>query len=417
MSIFFEAYREKQMLKSIAYLVGGVGGAQLLNLLVSPVLSRLYVPHDFGIMGIYVSLVLLFGALSSLSLHFALPIEKDKENAKVLLSLSGLLPIAFLILGFIAVSFLYYFQFDFDLSGMIFLLPISILFMAYQGVFEQWNSRSEKHSVTAGVAFGQSLLVNLLKILFGVLGFSYGLVLGQSFLGVVGALVCVWYIYKYGIGFDYNRLRKSFSLNIDYVHYRTPQVLLSSFAQALPVLAFGVIYDPDVVGFFVLAKAIVSAPALIFGNAVGNVVAPRLGTIAGMPQFGCEYRKPMFYMLLIGVPSVVVFFFIAEWLFSLVYGDEWMQAGSQAVWLSVWYLAFMVVRPAIVAVAIVEAQKELLIIELFTLILKSISLYFSYIFDIDAVVALAIYSIINVFHYFLIPLLVERKLLIDRRKS
>lgn len=406
------------MLRSILYLVGGVGGAQLLNLIASPVLSRLYSPHDFGVMGIYVSLVLLFGALSSLSLHFALPVEKNKEDAKVLLSLSGLLPVVFLILGFITVSFLYYFRFDFDfdLEALIFLLPVSILFMAYQGVFEQWNSRNEKHSVTAAVAFGQSFLVNLLKILFGVLGFSYGLVLGQSFLGVVGALVCVWYIHKHGVAFDYNKLRESFSSNIDYVLYRTPQVLLSSFAQALPVLVFGMIYEPDVVGFFVLAKAIVSAPALLLGNAVGNVLAPKLGAVAGDVVFAQAYRKPMLYMFLAGLPCVVAFFFVAEWLFSFVYGQEWREAGAQAAWLSVWYLAFMVVRPAIVAIAIVGVQKELLLVEVLMLALKAISLYIGYLFDISAINALAIYSVINVLHYFSMPLLVERKLRSDEKE-
>ena len=72
-------------------------------------------------------------------------------------------------------------------------------------------------------------------------------------------------------------------------------------------------------------------------------------------------------------------------------------------------------RPAIVAIAVVGAQKELLIFEFFSLIIKTISLFFAYVFNIDALLALAIYSIINVFHYFSIPLLVERKLLITGR--
>ena len=76
---------ERTFRRDVGTLLVGSLIAQVLALLILPVLTRLYEPGDFGLLGKYRALVGALGTLSLLryDLAIALP-EKDKEGVQVL---------------------------------------------------------------------------------------------------------------------------------------------------------------------------------------------------------------------------------------------------------------------------------------------------------------------------------------------
>ena len=50
-------------LKAVSVLMGGTAFAQLLSVLITPLLTRLYSPNDFALLAIYISLHAIFSVI------------------------------------------------------------------------------------------------------------------------------------------------------------------------------------------------------------------------------------------------------------------------------------------------------------------------------------------------------------------
>ncbi|MDC4533125.1 polysaccharide biosynthesis protein, partial [Acinetobacter baumannii] len=75
-------------LKAVSVLVGGTAFAQLVGLICLPILTRLYSPEDYAVLGIYVAIVSILSVIACLRLEIAIPIPEKDAEAKSLLILS-----------------------------------------------------------------------------------------------------------------------------------------------------------------------------------------------------------------------------------------------------------------------------------------------------------------------------------------
>src|SRR5690606_21592699 len=73
--------------RNVAVLAGGTALGQLLTIAASPVLTRLYDPADFGVLGVYAALLTTITTVASLRYELAIPVSDDEEEAASLLVL------------------------------------------------------------------------------------------------------------------------------------------------------------------------------------------------------------------------------------------------------------------------------------------------------------------------------------------
>jgi O-antigen/teichoic acid export membrane protein len=70
---------KNSFIRSVSVLVGGTATAQVISILASPVLTRLYTTEDFGLLAVYGSIIGIVGVIASLRYELAIPIaETDK---------------------------------------------------------------------------------------------------------------------------------------------------------------------------------------------------------------------------------------------------------------------------------------------------------------------------------------------------
>ena len=85
--------------------MSGTALAQAIPLALSPILTRLYSPEDFGLLAIYMSIAALGGAVVSLKYDLAIIIpEKDEDSANIT-ALSILISFIISLLVFIIILF------------------------------------------------------------------------------------------------------------------------------------------------------------------------------------------------------------------------------------------------------------------------------------------------------------------------
>ena len=97
--------RHAEFLKSVITLVTGTTIAQVIPFLVAPVLTRLYLPEDFGLLALFLSVAGFLSIISTLQYESAILLPKDEIDAINLVALCLIITLLVTFLSFIIVLF------------------------------------------------------------------------------------------------------------------------------------------------------------------------------------------------------------------------------------------------------------------------------------------------------------------------
>lgn len=148
--------------RSVGLLVGGTAGAQVLTVLVSPVLTRLYTAEDFGVLAVYASVLSLILVVASLRYELAIPLPEDDLDAVNLTALGFFL--VFLLTFFTACAVWLSGEYIIrmlnasQLKPYLWLLPLSVFFGGIYGLFRYWSVRIKTFGAVAKTSLQQALV-------------------------------------------------------------------------------------------------------------------------------------------------------------------------------------------------------------------------------------------------------------------
>ena len=131
--------KKSLFLKNIATLASGTVIALIIPILMAPILTRIYLPEDYGLLGVFMSITSLTGILAVLQLSQAVIIsESDEERMKIVSSAMTInLFVAFLVL--ILVFFLNNYIISFfkspELKYILYLAPVQIILAGFSSLF------------------------------------------------------------------------------------------------------------------------------------------------------------------------------------------------------------------------------------------------------------------------------------------
>src|SRR5690606_13174978 len=106
--------------------------AQVISMLLAPIITRIYGPEAYGMMGTFMAIISIFTPIAALTYPIAIVLPKSNEDAKGLVRLSLLITIGVTVLSFlIIISFYDYivnlFQLE-EVASFLLLIPLAILF-------------------------------------------------------------------------------------------------------------------------------------------------------------------------------------------------------------------------------------------------------------------------------------------------
>lgn len=105
----FGLYKIKNLFKSnfvrsISILAGGTAFAQGITVLAAPILTRIYTPSEFGVLGVFAALLGIIVVISSLRYELAIPLPKSDGAAANVLAVSLVCLLAVTVITLIAVA-------------------------------------------------------------------------------------------------------------------------------------------------------------------------------------------------------------------------------------------------------------------------------------------------------------------------
>lgn len=407
-------------------IAGSSALAQVINALLSPVITRIYTPEEYGLLAVYSSVLGIFIFIASLRYDWAIPIAKDDEEAINIFALAFLILILItflfaLVLFFIGDQFLNLLDAN-EINNYKYLLPIGLFFAGFYEIIKQWNFRFRNYKEISKTRINQSVAQNISKIGLGLLNFGgLGLIIG----GVLGQSVGITTLSKPLIK------RKSLLLEIKstkvlwvakrykkFAYFATPSQFLTSFVIQMPVLFLGYLYGVDIVGFYGLSNSIINIPTNLIGSSVSNVFYSESASLGNdnpekIKQLSFKLFKKL---LLIGVIPFLTLLILGPWLFSFIFGDSWYQAGVFASTLSIMSYSNLVFSPVSRIYEIFEKQDISLYLSILSFALLLFVFIISYFLKLNPTITILIYSVTKSFVY-LITYLVAQKILNDEIKN
>lgn len=402
-----------RVVRSVVIVAGGTAGAQAISLAFSPILTRLYSPEAFGMLGTFLAIFAVMAPLAAFSYPMAIVLPKRDKDAICLAQLSialGLLNaclIAGLLLGWgdalISVIGLE------PITPFMLLLPLAMTFSAVLTVAMQWVIRKKRFAFKAKIGIIQSLLVNSLKAGLGVVLPQAGVLILVTTLGsglhalmlykrnTTGANSTYSLSHTFETLSTYRRLAVQYK---DYAFFRTPQATLNAASQGLPVVILAANFGAATAGLYALSRMVLEAPAKLLGHSVVTVLYPRINEAA---IAGEDITRLIFMatMALLGIGSLLFggLMVLGPELFGWVFGDEWRQAGSFAQWLALWALMSFAARPCVAAIPVLRLERFFLLHEIVSAVVRCLALFMGAMVWDSAIIAIALFSLANVLSY------------------
>ena len=385
MKVFISKYIKSEFSKNILTLFTGSVIAQAIPIIASFYLARIFSPSDFGEFGIFNAIIGISIVISTLRFEYAIVLPEKEEDAKGLLSLSISFAILFFLLA-TAITFLLDKSFlqlivkntkNYDIQSWLYFVPIAILSVACYQIFNYWSTREKTFKKNAVSKIIQTTVIVAFSILFGHLQMgARGLIMAY----IIGQLAStIFLVYTTSKGktffkresFQLDKLTSSFRQHKDFAYINTPHALVSSLQENGIVFLIGYFFSSAALGFYSFALRIVATPMGIVSSSLYQVFYPHAAKLfnekGNLSELVLNTLKRMF---LFGLPIFTAFFFMAPWLFKVLFGEKWLEAGEIAQILTPWLFLNFVVTPVSSIPLIVRKQRVAFIIQLFDIIFK-----------------------------------------------
>ena len=397
---------KKPFVRNVATVATGTAAAQAIGIAFSPIITRLYGPEAFGLLGTFSALVMVITPISALCYPIAVVLPKRDEDAKALAKLSayislGIALIVTLVLV-IAGDWLLKLVGSEAISAFKFLIPVNILFAAWLQISQQWTIRKKLFKVKAKADILQAAFVNAIK---SGIGLFHPLASVLIIFSTIGHAFHTAMLYL-GIKKDSSITQpsnpvqsKTPIVNIaknhrDFPLYRAPQVFINAISQSLPVLMLASFFGPASAGFYTLGRKVLGLPSRLIGGAVGDVFYPRITEAAHKGENLTKLIiKTTLSLAAIGILPFAIIIIFGPQLFKVVFGDEWMVAGEYARWLSLWLFFMFLNHPSVKALPVLSAQRFHLVFSFFTITIRLLALVIGYYLFNNDLVAIALFGI------------------------
>ena len=341
--------------KSVTVLAGGTAVAQVLTVLASPILTRLYLPTEFGILAVYASILGIVAVVASLRYELAIPLPKDEATADslLMLSLAALSGVTLLVV----LSVLAFGDFIVQVTGApalrpyLWLLPLGVCGAGLYNILNFWAVREQAFPTIARTKLHQSGATVVTQLGLGFLGAGpIGLLLGHLFSQVAGVGTLLQVVRKSRPvlpSFQLALVVKVVKRYWKFPVYSSGAAFLNSASLYLPALLLASFYGPQVAGLFELLRRIINMPVTLIGNSLNQVYIGEAARLAqnDLPELKRLYKKTVARLLLLGIAPLLLLIFFGPALFALVFGEAWREAGVYAQLISVGFLARFAVSP------------------------------------------------------------------------
>jgi O-antigen/teichoic acid export membrane protein len=389
---------------NVLVMLTGTLAGQSVSVLLSPVLTRLFAPSEFGYLSVYSALLGILGVMASLGLDLAIPIAGTEFECANLMALCGFALVVTTAMTALLMLIPADLLADMSLGPLVsyrYLVPIGFACLGGYYIMVAVATWASAFKDIARTRVSQGISGPVSQIIFGLIGCGTpGLVVGWIIGQSSGTLLLMTRVVL---------RRTSLLREISwpgmasaarrYVHFP----LFASWARLLDVAGGGTIlfvlftacYSSKIAGFMFLSERVIGRPLLVLSTSFLQVFTGEAGrAINNNPAL----LRQRFYQVvplqfLLAACWVLLANAVADWAFPRLFGEQWADAIPYLRALSLSYLALTALHPVSTTLQLVEWQVAAALWQVARLILVVASVLLAWHAGASAVTALWLSSI------------------------
>ena len=406
MAIRLPGFFKREFFRNVATLVSGTTFVQVVAILIYLVLARIYTPEDFGLFGLYMSIISITAILATAKYELSIMLPKEDKDAVNLLGLS--VTISFTISIILLVIVLIFNNPISSLLGnegispWLYFVPLSTFLVGLFQSMKYYSNRNKRYKLITGANVGQSLTnsagkVSIGPFIEGPTGLIAGTILGQA-LGFAIFLTRFFHLDKEKIKWiEKQRIRilaKEYNL---FPRFNMFQGIINNLSGTLPIFVFNSYFNAAIAGLFTMGYTIIHRPVNLLATAFYQVLSQKIieKRNKGLRIYP-DIKKFLYRLIqLVVVPFIVVTIF-APAIFKFVLGEEWEEAGKYTQIIIPWLFMTCMAMPLSFIPDMFRKQKKAMIIDFIKLVLRIIALGTGIIYN-DVYLGLVLFSLGSTF--------------------
>ncbi len=409
---------KKYTSKNVFVLITGTFLSQLIPFLISPILTRIFSPEEFGMFGLYFSISMILSVFITGRYEMAIMLPKSDKDAVNIVGLSLIITFVISILLLIAVIFFKHqaaaLMKSENIENWLFTLPLTMFSIGVYQAFNYWNNRKEKYKRLASSRVIRSLNTSTWSL---VLGFTLlkkgGLILGDAIGQSVSCMFLAGRTWKEDKNF-YPEIQRS-NMKEQAIRYKQFPIynvasgLSEKMSGQMPVLLLSSFFGEALTGFFSFSQRIVSAPGAIIARAFGDVFRQK-ASVEFAENGNCKqlFIKTFRQLFFVSVIPFILFYFFAPPLFGFVFGERWIVAGEYAQIMTLLFFLQFIVSPLSNMFLVAEKQKIDLYMQVILLVGVLLAFIGGYKIFNDPKLCVLLYTFVYSFKY-LVELMLSYK--------
>jgi len=375
--------RRSYFVRNILVIMSGTAIAQVIGFGLSPVISRLFSPSDFGIFGSFSAIAGVIAAGVTLEYSQAVMLPKEKETAINLLAVALFcsFAVSFLCMGVCLIV-------PGTINGLmkttaawpLALLVLATLVAGVNQSCQAWAVRSKAFKRTSASQVVRSVSSSSMRIGLGYLKGGSGALIVSSIVAdimatvtLAGALLPDWAALRTRI--RWGLMRSLAHEYRDFPLYSASQAVINALSSGLPVLLLTRYYGIAVAGAYAFGITILQVPTGFVSAALRQVLFQRAcesqhegGSLAAL-----YVRTTAILFALAIVPSVILILWAPQ-LFSWIFGSRWFLAGELARSLVIWLAVSFCNLPAVLFARIIRIQRFVFFYDMALLTMRFLAL-------------------------------------------
>lgn len=349
--------------RSVASVLTGTVVAQIIPILGSLVIARLYAPAEFGMFSAWLGVVLLLGVMFTGRFETALAIEMDGEPRRLsfLATLTTACMVASATATLISIAAVCApgVLEGYSTSLIAALVPTALAIAVAQ-TWQSWAAAEGSYRQLSLMRIVQAAVVTLLQIVAGVFHAAAGTLAVAYLVGVIVGIACSAYLMPAGsfpVGQGFESILKFWRRQRRFPLLSLPADAINTAAAQLPLLIVASRFGAEVAGLLAMTMRILGAPIGLLGKSVLDVFKRHASTsFRERGECQGDYIRTFKVLALGSFAFCLVMFFASESLFVLAFGKAWREAGTIAIWLLPLFALRFIASPLSYMVYIADKQ-------------------------------------------------------------
>ncbi|MEO1144083.1 MAG: oligosaccharide flippase family protein [Cyanobacteria bacterium J06638_22] len=323
----------------ILTLSAGMIIGQGILILLTPILTRLYSPEEFGVFAIVGGIVALLATIVAMRFEFAIPICEDEDSARSVCCLAVVTTVLMTIsvglgIWFIGTKLAQELGTP-DIEPLLWFVPLALFAWGIGSILNYWALRQGRFRAKSFNPIIQYSVQGTSQVSLGLAGMTgIGLVIGLAVGHFLRMIHFIWIVpRREWHGFveraSWTTFGRSFREHWRYPVFVGSSSLFTTAIQLLPVILISALYGPVLAGMFGLTQRVVALPTRLISDAASQAFVFQ-GRNYEPNEFHRFFKRTSLAFFVLALIILSPLLVAGPDLFGFVFGEQWTRAGSIA---------------------------------------------------------------------------------------